>query len=262
MKKKINFFIRNIIIITSIIIIGILIWGFMTKWKFIENFSENFSEKLDELHKKLSLKYGSFKTELPEQIMINKHIKPNSKILELGPNIGRSSVIANYNLEDSKQHLTVETLKSACKQLAENRDLNNMKFQIFNGAISNKPIFQHPNNWRTSYNKKEGFKKIPTITLQNLIDKYKIDFNTIIADCEGCLVDILEQNEWFLDQINLIILEHDFNKEKDLNKFYELMGKHKFRIIDQANKGEDGNPPINWPDGIKSDPIFVSVWKK
>lgn len=40
------------------------------------------------------------------------------------------------------------------------------------------------------------------------------------------------------------------------------MRKHKFRIIDQANKGEDGNPPINWSDGIKSDPIFVSVWKK
>ena len=74
--------------------------------------------------------YSDFSQELPEQQMIFKHIKPNSKILELGPNIGRSSI---------------ETISGTCQKLKRNRDLNNLKFQVFEGAISNSNLYQHPN---------------------------------------------------------------------------------------------------------------------
>lgn len=78
--------------------------------------------------------------------MIEKHIKSDSKILELGPNIGRSSFIANYKLSNKRNHLCVETILDSVKKLKENRDLNNMGFQIFNGAISSKPLYQK--GWR------------------------------------------------------------------------------------------------------------------
>ena len=89
------------------------------------------NDTIESIHKKLTLKYGNMKEELPEQIMINKHIKRNSKILELGPNIGRSSLIANNKLINKENHLCVEGIKETCNKLKINRDINNMKFKIF-----------------------------------------------------------------------------------------------------------------------------------
>lgn len=223
---------------------------------FNRNTIENF-ETIEDVHKKLRLK-GDFGSELPEQKMILKHIDANDKILELGPNIGRSSIIANYKLKDKNQHLCVETIEDYCKDLKENRDLNNMKFQIFNGAISNTPLYQ--SNWRCSSEYKEGYKKVNTKPLEYVLNKYKIKFDTIIADCEGCVVQLFKDNERFLNQIKKIILEHDFNNKEDLNYYNNLMKKYKFKMIDKVMKKDVGLE--NWEDGVISDPIFVSVWKK
>jgi FkbM family methyltransferase len=215
---------------------------------------------LDKIHKILKIKFGSFKKELPEQQMIYKHIKPTSKILELGPNIGRSSLIANYILKDKTQHLCIETIKETCSKLKENRDLNNMKFHIFEGAISNKPLYQK--GWRCTDKYNKDYTKVTTKKLKDIIDIYKIDFNTIIADCEGCLVPVLRANEWFLDKINLIILEHDFDNNDDLKWFKNKMKDKNFRITDKLLKGTPNCPSINWKEGLKNDKIFVSVWEK
>ena len=219
---------------------------------------EKFDETIDDVHDKLQLKHGMFKSELPEQKMILKHINNNCKILELGPNIGRSSLIANYKLEDKTQHLCVETVKDSCDKLKENRDLNNMKFQIFNGAISNTPLYQM--GWNARDTPAKGYSKVNTKPLNYILEKYKIKFNTIIADCEGCIIHFLKENESFLNQINLIIIEHDFNNINDLNFYNNLMKKYNFTLIDKTLKKEVGLE--NWPDGVLSDPIFVSIWKK
>ena len=234
---------------------------FFLLFKKLENFEnfENF-ENLESVHKKLKILNGNFKDELPEQKMIFKHIKHDCKILELGPNIGRSSLIANYKLKNKKNHVCIETIKKYCEELKENRDLNNMEFKIFEGAISDEPLYQK--EWRTINKKKMGYSEVNTKSLKYIIDKYKIDFDTIIADCEGCLVPILKKNEWFLKQIKLIILEHDFYSEVDYNLFFELMKKHNFKLKDKIMKGQNGAPDINWKEGIKQDKIFVSVWEK
>lgn len=50
-------------------------------------------EKLNFIHNNLNINFGSFKEEYPEQLMAIKFIKGNEKILELGANIGRNSLI-------------------------------------------------------------------------------------------------------------------------------------------------------------------------
>lgn len=246
-----------LLIILSLLLIFSLLLCFLILRKKKESFQFN---GINQLHRGLKLKYGELSQELPEQQMIFKHIKPDCKILELGPNIGRSSIIANSLLRDKSKHLCVETISGTCKKLKENRDLNNLQFQIFEGAISNSNLYQHPNKWRASKIKKDGYIQINTKPYSYLIAKYNINFDTIIADCEGCVFELFKENEYILNNIKLIIIEHDFNTKEQLYFFYKLMLKYNFRLIDKVTKKSVGLE--RWKDGISSDPIFVSVWKK
>ena len=246
-----------------IVLIVVLLYLLLNSGKNYENFQNKNNkylknDKLNSIHQKLKLKYGNFKSEYPEQVMIEKHILPDSQILELGPNIGRSSLIANFKLRNKKKHLCVETNSDSVKKLKENRDLNNMEFQIFNGAISRKPLYQK--GWRCYDYPIKNSKKVNTKIMDEVKKKYNIDFDTIIADCEGCLISILKDEPNFLQQINLIILEHDFNNKEELEYFNELIKNNNFNLVDKILKKDVGL--LKWKDGILSDPIFVSVWKK
>ena len=247
-----------LIIILLLVIFLILLYFFMKRKKEKKKSFE--CSNIHQLHKILKLKQGVFSQELPEQLMIFKYIEPSSKILELGPNIGRSAVIANSRLKDKTKHLCVETISETCQKLKENRDLNNLKFKIFEGAISNGNLYQHPNDWRSSKIKKNGYIKVNTKPFSYLKSKYNINFDTIIADCEGCISELLRENEYILNGIKLIIIEHDFNNKEELYYFYKLMSKYKFRLIDKITKKSVGLE--KWKDGILEDPIFVSVWRK
>lgn len=55
---------------------------------------------LNSIHNKLSIKYGKFEEEVPEQLMVFKYIKGNEKILEIGGNIGRNSLVIAYLLKN------------------------------------------------------------------------------------------------------------------------------------------------------------------
>ena len=56
-------------------------------------FRENILDSLEELHKTLSLDFGSFQDELPEQKMAIRYLTGNEKVLEIGGNIGRNSLV-------------------------------------------------------------------------------------------------------------------------------------------------------------------------
>ena len=241
----------------------ILITVFVISWLvFGKNTKRYHSNKLKDIHEKITLKYGNMKAELPEQKTILEYLSPDAKVLEFGGNIGRASLIINYVLEDKTQQLTIESDPNIAKQLKENRDLNNAKFKILKGVISNKKFIQK--GWRTKQSDKleAGWKQIPNYSLENIMGKYNINFNTIVADCEGCIVPFFKENPDFIKQIKLIILEHDFNDKDDLNYFKNLMSKNNFKKIYAFLKDEPGGPGKGWTDGVISDPDFVTVWKK
>ena len=215
-------------------------------------------DSLDHLHQKLHFAHGNLKDELYEQQMIFKHIKPDSKILEFGPNIGRSSVVANSLLGDKTQHLCIETIPDTCQKLRENRDKNSLGFRIFEGAVSKKKLYQ--SGWLSSSEQGADYVEVNTSPFYQIQKDYQIPYNTIIADCEGCLIPFLKENTSFLNQIRLIILEHDFHNREDLEFFNQLMNEHHFNQIDQTLKKDIGLE--DWADGIREDPIFVSVWSK
>lgn len=204
--------------------------------------------------------HGNKNDELAEQIVLYKHIEPSDQVLEFGPNVGRSSIIINSRLKNKKNHVVVEADPSAVTKLKENRDANGQKFRIFSGAISDTPLYRR--GWKTGVDRRLG-EKVNTLSLSSFLNKYSdVQFNTIVADCEGCLIPFFKKNDSFLRNIRKVIIEHDFESANDLSYFIQKMRQNGLVKVDEYLKTDTHGPGPNWIDGLKSDPIFVSVWKK
>ena len=102
------------------------------------------TNKIQHLHSILKIKHGNFKQELPEQKMIVKYLSGYNKVLEIGSNIGRSSLIIGSILKEKNNNnfVTLESDKEIAEQLLENKELNNMNFYIENSALSKRSLIQ------------------------------------------------------------------------------------------------------------------------
>jgi len=163
-----------------------------------------------ELQNKLELRYGSFNEELPEQKMSVRYLTGCEKVLEIGGNIGRNSLIIASILGNSSNLVSLESDSDIANQLRENRDINNLTFHIENSALSKRKTIQR--GWDTIVSDVllDGYKWINTITLDELNAKYNIAFDTLVLDCEGAFYYILMDMPEILTNINLIIMENDY----------------------------------------------------
>jgi len=222
----------------------------------------NENETLTAIHNKLKVTSGcDMRTELPEQIMEVRHLTPNDIVLELGGNIGRNSLIISSILTNpSRQHLVVETIPKDANTLREHAKLNNLNFQVLEGAISKNNLIQ--NSWKTEIAPEDGsvpsdYFKVKTFLWNDVVSKYNMKFNTIVADCEGCLVDMLREFPEILRNVKKIIIEHDFVSEEDYSQFKKILGQNNFKMIDSLLKTDPYCPGQDWKNQY-----FISVWKR
>ena len=211
----------------------------------------NINTKLKDIHSKLKINYGYFNEEFPEQNMVINYLTGNEKVLEIGGNIGRNSLVIASILNNDNNLVTLESDVNISKQLMENRDMNHFHFHIEPSALSNRKLIQKEWNTIPSDVLLEGYTWVNTITLENLKTKYNIQFDTLILDCEGAFYYILMDMPEILNNINLIIMENDYH---DISKKYyidEVLTKNNF-IVDYVESGGWG-PCYN---------NFYEAWKK
>jgi FkbM family methyltransferase len=167
--------------------------------------SSELQEKLHRIHNTLRIDHGSLNEEVPEQLMVVKYLTGTEKVLEIGGNIGRNSLVINSILKDNKNLVVLESDSSIADQLLENRNLNNFNFHIENSALSNRKLIQI--GWDTIVSEEllEGYKLVNTIKYDELLSKYNIHFDTLVIDCEGAFYYILMDTPEILANINLII---------------------------------------------------------
>jgi len=173
--------------------------------------------RLNNIHSKLSIDFGSFTDEYPEQLMVTKYLTGNEKILEIGGNIGRNTmVIASIlNNNNNNNFVSLESDNNICDQLIHNKEKNKLNFYIENSALSKRKLIQKEWDTIPSDIILDGYISINTIDYVSLCNKYNIHFDTLIADCEGALYYILYDMPEILENINLIIMENDY---WDINK--------------------------------------------
>ena len=203
----------------------------------INTTNENdFNNRIANIQSNLKLNYGSFNDELPEQKMVVRYLSKTAKVLEIGGNIGRNSLVISSILENNNNLVTLESDLNIAKQLTENRELNNFNFHIESSALSNRKLIQR--GWETmpSETLQEGYSWVNTITLDTLKTKYNIEFDTLVLDCEGAFYYILMDMPEILNNINLIIMENDYLDITLKNYVDEILTKNNF-IVDYKERG-------------------------
>jgi FkbM family methyltransferase len=205
--------------------------------------------KIKQIHSTLKLKYGSFQEELPEQKMAVRYLTGNEKVLEIGGNIGRNSLIIASIVGNNL--VTLESDANISKQLTENKDLNHFQFQIEKSALSNRTLIQK--GWDTipSDTLQPGWNWVNTITFHDLKNKYNMEFDTLVLDCEGAFYYILMDMPELLTNINLIIMENDYWDLSKKQYVDDVLTKNNF-YVDYVESGGWG-PCYN---------NFFEVWKR
>ena len=200
---------------------------------------------------KLKLDFGSFNDEYPEQIMVVKFLKGHEKVLEIGANIGRNTLIIASILDNQQNLVTMESCPNIFKQLQHNKILNNMNFFTENSALSKKKLIQK--DWDTIQSDVllDGYQNVNTITYDQLQKKYNIRFDTLVLDCEGAFYYILQDMPEILEDIKLIIMENDYKYINHKNYIDDILIKSGFKVIYCKSGG--------WGPCTNN---FFEVWKK
>lgn len=200
--KRVVLTIAMIAIITVLIII------------LIRNCGSNSNKySLQKLHQTLSLRYGSWQDELPEQKMSIQFIRPNDTVLELGGNIGRNSLVIASILSTPSRLVTLETDPKIALQLDENRQANRLPFQIVCAALSARPLIQ--SGWVTEPMPEsgvipDGYIPVKTVSYNDLRKMVPTPFTALVADCEGALFYILRDFPQLLRDVRTVVMENDY----------------------------------------------------
>lgn len=208
-------------------------------------------EKINRIHSNLTIKYGHLQDELPEQKMAVRYLTGTEKVLEIGGNIGRNSLVISSLLHDSSNLVSLESDPTIARQLIENRDLNHFRFHVETSALSNRRLIQQGWNTIPSDTLQEGYRWVNTITLPELKSKYNIDFDTLVLDCEGAFYYILMDMPEILTNIKLIIMENDYHNITHKQYIDTVLLQHDFYIDYQESGG--------WGPCFHH---FFEVWKK
>ena len=185
--------------------------------------------------------------------MAVRYLTGNEKVLEIGSNVGRNSLIISYILgeKNNNNFVTLECDIDIANQLKENRDLNNFDFCIENSALSKRKLIQR--DWDTIVSDVllDGYKTVNTITYEELSNKYNIKFDTLVLDCEGAFYYILMDMPEILKNVNLIIMENDYHNISNKQFIDNVLRENNF-YVDYSEGG-------GWGPCF---PNFYEVWKK
>ena len=207
--------------------------------KTIKSVDDNgINSRINNIHNKLKIKYGSFNEELPEQKMVGRYLTGSEKVLEIGGNIGRNSLVIGHilNNNDNNNFVSLECDENIAVQLIENKHLNNLDFFVENSALSKRKLIQKGWETITSDELLPGYKNVNTITFDELKNKYNIKFDTLVLDCEGAFYYILMDMPEILDNINLIIMENDYYDLYKKKYIDDVLKKNNF-YVDYVESG-------------------------
>jgi FkbM family methyltransferase len=160
--------------------------------------------------------------EIEEQNLAKLFILENDVVLELGARYGSVSCIINSKLNNKKNQIVVEPDNRVWDALEKNKQRNNCEFNIVKGFITNKKLDLTNldvclDGYGATFVENDDT-TIPCYTLNEIIEKYNLNINVLVADCEGFLEVFFDENPNFYDNLRLIIFEADYPEKCNYNK--------------------------------------------
>ena len=174
--------------------------------------------------------------EYSEQQDIGEYLRPTDNVLQLGGNIGASCIYVDRLINTGNLNICVEPYHKIISTLEKNRKLTDANFQIINGVISDSTDLkldvnknESNNNFWGSSISNNGNVNITSYPLKTI--KYYDKINVLFADCEGCLEKFIDEYEWFLNQLRLILYEEDQPHKCDYSKIAKILVNNNFKEI-------------------------------
>lgn len=170
-----------------------------------------------------------------EQDLAKQYILENDIVLELGARYGSVSCIINSKLNNKNNQVVVEPDDRVWDALEKNKVNNNCEFNIIKGFISNKKLdLINLDVYLGGYGAtfiESNDTKIPSYSLDEIKNKYNLNFNVLVADCEGFLEVFFDENPNFYDNLRLIIFEADYTEKCNYDKIKSKLIEKKFNKI-------------------------------
>lgn len=235
---------KNIYIIISILFLLFIIYiAYYYKKIVIENYNENdkyndFKEfiKSHEFYNEKDEKIDHYNNEIDEQYQAYKFIKPEDTVLELGGRYGSVSVVINKLIKDKNSHVVVEPDENVLPSLEKNKKLNKCDFTVCPKFISNKSKKIVYDGYGTRIqDSDDNSDNEKQISYQEFKELYPQKFNVLIADCEGCLEEFLENMGNDFNHLNKVIYEADQSHMCDYEKIKEKLINSGFVEKDNNN---------------------------
>lgn len=229
MKKN-----RSTILILFIIVILILFTILIINNNYYKESFTNNNISVFKYYDENNKLIDNMKEEYIEQIQADKYIEPDSKVLELGARYGTVSCIINSKLNNKNNQVSVEPDSKVWDCLEKNMKNNSTNFNIVKGFISSKPMELEGDGYGLTF-KDVNSSSISNYSLKDIEEKYKINFDTLVADCEGCLERFFDENKSMYKKLKLVIMEEDQPQKCNYNKIKEELKNNNFSLLETNN---------------------------
>jgi FkbM family methyltransferase len=153
--------------------------------------------------------------ERDERELIQRWLRPDDRVLELGACLGIVSCVTNKLLTDKSHHVVVEANPFCISTLYRNKELNQAGFLIEHCAVGNGPevtFYLHPVYivGGTSQRATNRPVRLPAKSLRQL-EKERGPFTALIIDVEGSEREVFADSIDLLRQYRLVVVElHEF----------------------------------------------------
>ena len=167
--------------------------------------------------------------EREEQINMYEYIEKGDKVLELGGRYGTVSAIILDMVAHESDVVVVEPDKTVIHVLHENLKNNGFKnTNVFHGTVGNsRKKMSDGDGYAIQTVECEGADcGIENVHYDDLQKRYNIVFDTIVADCEGCLpatINHILEYYPLLEPIKKIIFETDYEDTIDYQSMYNKL---------------------------------------
>ena len=190
--------------------------------------------KLMDIQNEVGNQINTLSWEAEEQSLAKQYIESSDVVLELGARYGSVSCIINSKLACKTNQVSVEPDDRVWDALERNKLANSCEFNIVKGFISSKKLGLTELDdcggyGTTSVEKPES--SISSFTLAQIKEKYNLEFNVLVADCEGFLETFFDENPEFYKKMRLIIFEADYPHKCNYNKVRNLLKEDGFTEI-------------------------------
>jgi len=170
------------------------------------------------------------KIERYEQDLATKYIEENDVVLELGARYGSVSCIINSKLSNKINQVVVEPDRAVWKALELNKRRNKCEFSIVKGFVSTSKMNLTGAGYGSTFVENQN-STIPSYSLDEIKKQYNINFNVLVADCEGFLEKFFDENPDFYDNLRMIIFEADYPEKCNYDKIRANLRERNFTEV-------------------------------